>query len=353
MSKVILLAPTPPPIGGIAAWTVRMMNAHLPKDWTVEVVDEKIIGKREFFGNKTKLDVKSEIKRCFNIWKGLKVALRDENSRIVHACIAANTLPVLREYISACITKHRGRKFIIHFRCTVPNIVRGRLNVLALKMLCNKADCVMLLNKQSDEYIKGITKTKTVVIPNFVDSHEVVDSHEIRDSIKRVIYVGGVIESKGCNDIIDVAKHYPNIEFRLIGNPENACIERAECVSNVVLTGTKPHDEILYEMKQADVFMFLTYFPGEGFSNSLAEAMAAGLPCIVTDWAANRDMIEEKGGIVIPVHGLDEVREGIELMSDRSVREQQSNFNLKKIKNEYADSVVLMKYVNCYEELLK
>ena len=31
-----------------------MMNATLPNDWKVEVVDEKIIGKREFFGDKTK-----------------------------------------------------------------------------------------------------------------------------------------------------------------------------------------------------------------------------------------------------------------------------------------------------------
>ena len=72
MNKVVLLAPTPPPIGGIAAWTVRMMNANLPNNWKVEVVDEKISGKREFFGDKTKINVKSEIKRCFGIWNGLK-----------------------------------------------------------------------------------------------------------------------------------------------------------------------------------------------------------------------------------------------------------------------------------------
>ena len=116
MSKVVLLAPTPPPIGGIAAWTVRMMNATLPNDWQVEVVDEKIIGKREFFGDKTKHDIKSEIKRCHGIWSGLKKALKDKEAKVVHACIAANTMPVLREYISAWITKIKGRKFIIHFR---------------------------------------------------------------------------------------------------------------------------------------------------------------------------------------------------------------------------------------------
>ncbi len=353
MSKVVLLAPTPPPIGGIAAWTVRMMNAAMPNDWKVEVVDEKIIGKREFFGDKTKHDIKSEIKRCHGIWSGLRKALKDKEVKVVHACIAANTLPVLREYISACITKIRGRKFIIHFRCTVPNIVGGRLNVIALKMLCNKADCVMLLNKQSEEYIRGITKTKTVVIPNFVDTTEVVDSHEIREKIQRVLYVGGVIESKGCLDIIEVAKSFPEIEFKLIGNPEESCVKAAEAVSNVNLAGTMPHSDIIEEMKKADAFMFLTYFPGEGFSNSLAEAMAAGLPCIVTDWAANKDMIEDKGGVVVPVHGVEEACKGLKWMADQNVRRRQSEFNIAKIKREYADSVVQAQYVNCYEELLK
>jgi len=353
MSKVVLLAPTPPPIGGIAAWTVRMMNATLPNDWKVEVVDEKIIGKREFFGDKTKHDIKSEIKRCHGIWSGLRKALRDKDAKVVHACIAANTMPVLREYISACITKVKGRKFIIHFRCTVPNIVGGRLNVIALKMLCNKADCVMLLNKQSEEYIRGITKTKTVVIPNFVDATEVVDSHVINEDIRRVLYVGGVIESKGCLDIIEVAKNFADIEFKLIGNPEDTCIKAAEKVNNVMLAGTMQHSEIIDEMKKADVFMFLTYFPGEGFSNSLAEAMAAGLPCIVTDWAANKDMIEDEGGVVVPVHGVEEACKGLKWMADQSIRKQQSEFNIEKIKREYADSVVQAQYVKCYEELLK
>lgn len=351
MNKVVLLAPTPPPIGGIASWTVRMMNATLPNDWKVEVVDEKIIGKREFYGNKTKHEIKSEIKRSIGIWSGLIRALNDKSAKVVHACIAANTMPVLREYISACITKIRGRKFIIHFRCTVPNIVVGRLNVLALKMLCNKAVCVMLLNKQSEDYIRGITKTKTVVIPNFVNAEEVVDSHTINEDIKRVLFVGGVIESKGCLDIIEVAKNFPDIEFKLIGNPEDACVNAAEKVTNVILTGTMPHCEIVKEMKQADVFMFLTYFHGEGFSNSLAEAMAAGLPCIVTDWAANRDMIEEKGGVIVPVHGVKEASEALLYMRDVEVRRRQSEFNIYKVKSQYSAEIIQRQYTDCYGTL--
>ena len=353
MNKVILLAPTPPPVGGIAAWTVRMMNATLPNDWRVEVVDEKIIGKREFFGDKKRLNILLEIKRCNGIWSGLRKALRDKDSTVVHACIAANTLPVLREYVSACITKNRKRKFIIHFRCTVPNIVKGKLNIFALKILCNKADCVMLLNKQSEEYIRNLTKTKSIIIPNFVESNEVVELHNISDRISRVLYVGGVIESKGCLDVIEVAKRNPEIEFKLIGKTEAKCVNAANNVPNVVLSGVLSHSEIIEEMKKADVFMFLTYFPGEGFSNSLAEAMAAGLPCIVTDWAANKEMIGDEGGVVVPIHGIEEVCRGLEKLSNVDIRRYYSMNNISKVKREYSETVVQNKYVKCYEELLK
>ena len=353
MSKVILLAPTPPPIGGIAAWTVRMMNAKLPNNWQVEVVDEKIIGKREFFGDKTKLNIKSEIKRCCGIWKGLRKALKDNDVRVVHSCIAANTLPILREYVCACITKSRHKKFIIHFRCTVPNIVTGRLNRLALKLICRKADCIMLLNKQSEDYIRNLTYTKTVIIPNFVDNAEIFEEHIIREHIKRVLYVGGVIESKGCLDIIEVAKNFPEIEFKFIGNIEEKCKFAAEKISNIVLAGTMPHSKIIDEMNEADVFMFLTFFPGEGFSNSLAEAMAAGLPCIVTDWAANKDMIETDGGAVVPVHGIHEAIQALSYMMDKEIRKKQSNFNISKVRLKYADERVQKQYIDCYEELIK
>lgn len=88
--------------------------------WKVEVVDEIILGNREFFGDKIKHDYIAEIRRYLKIWNGLRQVLKDKNAKIVHACIAANSMPVMRECISALITKIHGRKFVIHFRCTFP-----------------------------------------------------------------------------------------------------------------------------------------------------------------------------------------------------------------------------------------
>lgn len=350
--KVILLAPTPPPAGGIAGWTVRMLSASLKNGWTVDVVDEKIDASRELFGSHTKKNYFSEIKRCFRIWGDLRKKLKDPEVEVVHSCIPSYTLSMIREYVCACITRSKKKKFIIHFRCTVPNSVKGRISKLVFKKLCNKSDRIFLLNRQSVEFTRQYTDTPVELIPNFVDSDEIVGSKQINDDLKNVIYVGGVIETKGCLDVIEVARAFPDVRFTLVGSPSDEARQSAEGMDNVIFTGAKPKEEVKKLLASADVFIFLSYFLGEGFSNALAEAMAMGLPCIVSDWAANADMIENGGGYVVPVKCPDEAKKALKKMFSRDVREAQSKFNLRKTAEVYSDKAVLSQYVDAYERTL-
>lgn len=354
MNKVVLLAPTPPPEGGIAGWTVRMMNANLKNDWNVAVVDEKIMGNRQVFGDKTKRNVFVEIKRCIRIWGDLKRELRDPNVKVVHSCIPSIATAMLREYVCACITKHYKRKFIIHYRCTVPNTTKGRFGRFMLRKLCNKSDLILTLNTQTDEYLKQITKTPLKLIPNFISASELVQAHEIRPEIKTAVYVGGVIETKGAFDVLELARSFPEIQFRLVGKATSDVEEyiKQYNIHNAVLTGSKDRDGVKEELAEADVFLFLTYFRGEGFSNALAEAMAAGLPCIATDWAANKDMIGNDGGAVVPVKDVAAAKEALCAMMPSEIRKKQSEANINKVRTEYVDTVVLDMYVDAYEGLI-
>lgn len=117
MKKAILLAPLPPPYGGIAAWTERMTKTKIKGEWKIEVVNEQVSEKRGLFGN-SKRNYFDEWKRCRRIWKDLKTTLKDKDAAVVHSCIPATTFAMMREYICACITKNAGRKFIIHFPCS-------------------------------------------------------------------------------------------------------------------------------------------------------------------------------------------------------------------------------------------
>ncbi len=352
--KAILLAPTPPPAGGIAGWTVRMMNAHLKDEWTVAVVDEKTIGDRQTFGKAGRRNLFDEMKRCFQIWGNLRRKLRDPEAKVVHSCIPSVTFAMMREYVCACITRAQKRKFIIHFRCTVPNTTKGKVGHFMLRRLCNKSDMVFSLNQQTTNYLESITSTPIRQIPNFISTEELADKHEISAELKSVLYVGGLVEDKGVGDCLKIASQFPDIVFKFVGKGDSSFEEEAKekHLDNVVFLGAKDRQGVKEELKKADVFLFMTYFRGEGFSNALCEAMAAGLPCIATDWAANADMIGEQGGFVVPVKGIDQAVIAIEKLKDKNLRSQCSTFNIEKVKCNYIEPIVLEQYVNAYKELI-
>lgn len=352
--KAVLLAPTPPPAGGIAGWTVRMLNAKMRDGWSLEVVDEKTIGSRQVFGKAGKRNLVDEIKRCHYIWSNLRKKLKDPDVKVVHSCIPSVTLAMIREYICALITRRNGKKFIIHFRCTVPNTTQGKIGHIVLKMLCEKSDLILSLNRQTSEFLSGITKTPVQQVPNFISEDELVSDYEVREELKTIVYVGGLVENKGIRDCIEVAKRLPSIQFRFVGKGNSEFEEhvRVDGINNVIFTGAKDREGVRQELQNADAFIFLTYFRGEGFSNALCEAMAAGLPCIVSDWAANKDMIEDTGGVVVDVHDVDAAVKAIKKISPRSTRICMSNANTTKVKKEYIEKVVIDQYIDAYEKII-
>jgi glycosyltransferase involved in cell wall biosynthesis len=353
--KVILLAPTPPPFGGIAGWTVRMQNASLKNGWKVEVVDEKLIGNREVFGDKNKRNLRVEMNRSLNIWKQLINALKDKEAKVVHSCIPASTTGMMREYICGILTKVWKKKFIIHYRCTLPNMVESKLGLFMFRLLTDISDSTIVLNSPSVEFVKKYSKTDVILIPNFIEETAIIKENEkiISEKVQRILYVGGVIETKGCYDVIKVAEKFPGVQFRLVGNAEKEIMDMVK-PSNVILLGEKNKSEVKQELEEADIFIFVTYFPGEGFSNALAEAMANGLPCIVTDWAANKDMIEGNGGIIVPIKDTGAMINAVnKLIGNKMLREKQSQWNINKVKNCYIDKVVTDMYVDQYEKLMK
>lgn len=349
--NVVLLAPTPPPAGGISSWTERMQKTILKNGWRVEVVDEKLIGGRTIYGSTSKKKLSVEIRRCFRIWRDLYKALKNKENVIVQACIPAGLFSMLREIISLLITKLHRRKFIIHFRCTVPNMIHNSFTKMILKVFVSMSDCVFLLNQQSMDYMMKIApKSRYELIPNFVEATEGVTEKHIKANIENIVYVGGVIPEKGCERIISLAKIIPNINFRLIGK---VGIDTNNIPNNVILCGEKTRSEVHDELLNADVFIFLSKFPGEGFSNALAEAMAYSLPCIVTDWAANADMIEQHGGVIIKGDADEEVVEAITSLQNANVRKKMGYWNREKVMVMYSEKKITDMYVDVYENLIK
>lgn len=352
--RIGLIAATPPPIGGIATWTMRMLNISENHDCEYVLIDEKMDADRNMFGDRQtrKRNIVKEFRRCKRIWQDLIVALRDESVELIHTNIPSTITSMLRESICCIITHMKHRKFLIEFHCTVPNTKAGLIWKVLLTFLITQSDGIFVLNQQSYDYLISKTKKPLFIIPNFVMNDEINESHEIKTNIEKIIYVGGVIESKGVLDIIEVAKKYNKADFVFVGNPDTKILELSRGVENVHFTGSCEHGRVRELLNDSDIFIFLSYFSGEGFSVALLEAMASGLPCIVTDWAANKDMIGEEGGAVVAVHDTDRVLEALRLLESQDVRLKASKRNICTVKENYSDTAVFTRIIAGYKTII-
>lgn len=349
--KIALIGPIPPPAGGIASWTLRMLHSDFASRYVDFVhIDESVIAGREIYGREAKRSLSQELKRCFRIWGDLRTALKGGDVDAVHASIPAAPLSMLREIVCASIANRFGVPFIIHFRCTIPNYVTNGITSWLLGLLLSRSEAAIVLNRASEKFLNEFYRTPTYLVPNFVSSAELEISREALRTydgpLRSVLYTGGIIESKGAFDILKIARELPNIEFRLAGKgdfPSDIPVP-----SNVVLLGQLSKDAILDEYGKADAFLFLSRFKGEGFSNSLVEAMSAGLPCVVTDWAANADMIGEDGGFVVDYHDLGSVVGALEYLNEGERRREMGSANSSKAAQLYSEETVISKYIDLY-----
>ena len=355
MKKVLLISHFPPPSGGIATWTKRVLALGLPDGWEIDHINSNMIKGRDMAHKER--NFKNEWERSRNIWRKEKEFLKnDPDIKVVHTNIPCTAFGMIREIFTARIAKKHNKKFILHCHSTVPNVVNRKFKIIFWKILTRYCDGIITLNTRSYDFAKKHTKAnvKIVIVPNFVEESTLPNANGklINEHLQNVMYAGSVTSGKGCDVIIRAAKEFPNITFNLVGVVSEE-IKAMDAPKNVVFHGLQDVSYVRDQMKKNDAFIFVSRYFGEGFSVALLEAMSEGLPCIVTDWAANADMIFDKGGIVMEGYE-DESKlvEALKKLDDKELRAVASEFNIDKVKTRYTDKVILKEYTDFYTEVI-
>lgn len=349
-NKVLLVSPAPTSVGGIATWSGEFMKV-LPKyDMDVKLVDTSVIGNRNKT-NDSKASAFIEIKRCCKIWKDTLFCLIKEQPQLMHLNTSCSRRGIYRDFLCAVFAKLFGKSIVLHCHCNVNDqLGNEKYAVLCFKKLCNLCSNVLVLNKSSKEYVDGLSNTETAIMPNFISADFISNGKIINNSIKRVVYVGQVRKSKGVDSIIEVAKNNKKIFFDIVGpltsEYDEAALSRIE---NIVLHGAQKKEYVKNILDKADIFLFPT--KSEGFSLALLEAMARGLPVITTDVGANKDMIEDNGGVIVPVNDSDAIDVAIQQLSDKNLREQMSRFNVEKVERNYTIDIVMHRLTDIYKSI--
>lgn len=342
--RILLVSATPPPAGGIATWTERYLQYCHNKNLNVSLVNTAVSGGRaKKIINKT--NVLDEIARTRRILKDMRSQVKMSHPDVVHLNTSCGPLGIVRDMLCARIAYKKHIPIVTHFHCNIQDWIKGRIAFYALKQIVKMSDKLVVLNSQSKQYIRDLSSKDATVIPNFIDESFLEDKHLIRGKIEEVVFVGHVQIPKGIHEIMEAAKTLKDIHFTLVG-PVADNILSLECPDNISMIGARDQKEVKEHLKNADVYLFPSYT--EGFSLSLTEAMASGLPVIATDVGANRDMIEDKGGIIIRVKDAKAIVDAMNKLEPKEAREEMSAWVINKVKNNYTTATVMDSLLNLY-----
>lgn len=350
--KIVLIGTIPPPAGGDAVWAQEYLAYNEKHGNNVQLVNTSLIGKRaDTVGDNR--NYKDEIKRCVGIWKEIIKTVSRSTTDIVHMNINCAPLGTIRDFISSIILVLKKVPFVVHCHCNIADqIGEGHIPCFLLNCIFKMSKRIIVLNNESYKYAAKSNETKVFFVPNFITEDQFYTEKQICEKLKKVVYVGHIRRTKGIDELLAAARNNMNIVFTVVG-PITEDYTKEEIINNsignVVLTGSVTQQEVNQYLDESDVFLFPSYT--EGFSRSLVEAMARGVPCIATDVGANREMLENKGGIIIEAKSSMQINNALDQIKDRKRREKMSQWNYEKAFKFYSIETVLEKIYQIYSEV--
>ncbi len=206
---------------------------------------------------------------------------------------------------------------------------------------------------------RGFNSGKSAVIHNAVITYR--NNNVVRNDDEIIlISVSRFIESKDYPTALKAFRYlvdkYPvkKMKFLIVGYGKceksiRVFIKKYGLESNIQMIIDPPNISEL--LACSDIYLSTSLV--EGLSNSIMEAMAAGLPVVATDVGDNRFLIEDsKNGYIVPCRSADVIAHKLEhLILFNDIRKKFGEYSYWKIRNEFTEKHMLKKYMELIDEL--
>ena len=186
---------------------------------------------------------------------------------------------------------------------------------------------------KNDLLRNGITKKPMKVLGyGNVRGVDMVRFDRRKDDVFTFIFVGRIVKDKGINELcqaMEMLSGIAPVRLLLVGPYEDdldPILQQSKDIiennSSIEYLGSKLGDELLAYYAASDCFVFPSY--REGFPNTVLEAGAMGLPCIVTDINGSREIIVQgENGVIISPKDADALYNAmLDLIRNKSGRER-------------------------------
>lgn len=177
------------------------------------------------------------------------------------------------------------------------------------------------------------------------------------------LYVGRVVREKGINELcqaFDKLSGMAPVRLLLVGPYEDSLDpiseQSREIIKNnpsIESVGAKYGEDLLTYYAASDCFVFPSY--REGFPNTVMEAGAMGLVCIVTDINGSREIIRDgENGVIVPSKDADALFDAMLMMvRDKEKRERMAGNAREMITDRFEQGFVRKCLYDYYDEILR
>jgi glycosyltransferase involved in cell wall biosynthesis len=259
--------------------------------------------------------------------------LKDELSR-VSGCFDIVHAHSYHAFPSLYSVRAKGNSNLIftpHFHGTGHTFFRKLLHIpykFLGKKIFEKADKIICISKYEKNLLVDhfrFDNNKIVLIPNGVNLREFRNLKKQTKNYKVILYVGRLEKYKGVQYLIKaLPKMDQDIILEIIGKGpyKNSLIKLARKL-NVEQRASFSQDllrsELLQKYADADAFVFLSKY--EAYGISVAEALCAKTPCVVSNSSALKEWVDNENcfGIDYPIN-LDKLAKLIDEAIGKNVK---------------------------------
>ncbi|MEL7587624.1 MAG: glycosyltransferase family 4 protein [Prolixibacteraceae bacterium] len=368
--KLLLVAPLPPPVGGIQSVTVNMINYVEANQTDARLTVYNTSHRLRPITSESKLmrlytGISNSLKTYFDVGRIMKRDMPD----LVHLA-SSSSLALIKDLLIIRAGKRRNVPVVVHWHFGRIPALRARKNwewKMLMRVIRQSSRSVVIDDPSYGALIdEGCANVSCV--PNPLSQEVERRARELQQEKPGrrkggVLYVGHVLRKKGVYELVEACTATSLVEELVLIGPyeeqvRNELAKIAGARDNgrwLVFKGQQGQDQVLAHMARFPVLALPSHT--EGFPMVVLEAMAMGCAVVATDVGAIPDMLavntETPCGICVPVKDPATLGEAVvSLMSGTGKRELFSARATERVLEQYTMQKVFAAYTRVWNQVV-
>lgn len=286
--------------------------------------------------------------------------------QIVHINTSLGKESILRDFIFAIYAKMTRKKCIVFFHGWSQNeeILMMNNYKWLLKLYLKNTDALITLSKKSQEILKSLGYKKKIYLETTLVDDNLLNNFNIVKKLQKcydeitILFLARIEREKGVFDIINACELLTQRGYKIqllvagSGRADKDVMEKIKNKNYIKFLGYVSGEDKSRVYSESDIYVLPSYT--EGMPTTVLEAMAFGLPLLVTPVGGLKDIIKEGfNGYFIPIDNSIVLAEAIiRLINNKDLMYNMSLYNYDDAQKYYASNVV-KRIEKIYMELLK